>query len=56
MNPYEDIIDLPRPEPKGHPRMSMAKRAAQFMPFAALSGMAEAIEAGRIETEKKLEK
>ena len=56
MNPYEDIIDLPRPEPKGHPRMNMAKRAAQFAPFAALSGMAEAIEAGRIETEKRLEK
>ena len=56
MNPYEDIIDLPRPEPKGHRRMSMAKRAAQFAPFAALSGMAEAIEAGRIETEMKLEK
>ena len=56
MNPYEDIIDLPRPEPKGHRRMSMAKRAAQFMPFAALSGMMEMFEATRIETEKKLEK
>ena len=56
MNPYEDIIDLPRPEPKGHRRMSMAKRAAQFMPFAALSGMAEMFEATRIETERKLEK
>ena len=36
--------------------MSMAKRAAQFMPFAALSGMMEMFEATRIETEKKLEK
>ena len=56
MNPYEDIIDLPRPEPKGHRRMSMANRAAQFAPFAALSGMMEMLEVTRIETEKRLEK
>ena len=36
---YGDIIDLPGWEPKPkHPRMSLEKRAAQFMPFAALSG------------------
>ena len=36
---YGDIIDLPAWEPKPkHPRMSLEKRAAQFMPFAALSG------------------
>jgi len=35
---------------------SLTKRAAQFMPFAALSGMMEMFEATRIETEKKLEK
>ena len=30
---YSDIINLPRPEPSPrHPRMSMAKRAAQFRP------------------------
>lgn len=36
---YADIIDKPawEPGPK-HPRMSMEKRAAQFAPFAALSG------------------
>ena len=50
------FMKLPRPEPKGHRRMSMAKRAAQFMPFAALSGMMEMFEATRIEIEKKLEK
>lgn len=35
---YDDIIDLPHPTSKRHPRMSMADRAAQFAPFAALTG------------------
>lgn len=38
---YDDIIDLPYPHPTGHPRMSMYNRAAQFMPFKALSGYEE---------------
>lgn len=41
--PYEDIVNLPHPESKRHPRMSMANRAAQFAPFAALTGHDEAI-------------
>lgn len=36
---YESIIDLPRPVPVGHRRMSLEKRAAQFAPFAALPGV-----------------
>lgn len=40
---YEDIINLPHYEPKRHPRMSMEARAAQFAPFAALTGYEEAI-------------
>ena len=44
MNSYEDIINLPHPEPKRHSRMTMQARAAQFAPFAALSGYDEAIE------------
>lgn len=40
---YEDIINLPHPEPKRHPRMSLLARAAQFAPFAALTGYDEAI-------------
>ncbi len=35
---YDDIIHLPHPDPKRHPRMAMADRAAQFAPFAALTG------------------
>ena len=34
---YDDIIDLPRPESR-YPRMPRANRAAQFAPFAALTG------------------
>lgn len=46
---YSDIISLPHWEPKNHPRMPMASRAAQFAPFSALSGHDEAIaETGRI--------
>ena len=43
-SPYEDIIDLPHPELKRHPRMPHDKRAAQFAPFAALTGYEDAIE------------
>lgn len=39
---YDDIINLPRPESK-YPRMPRANRAAQFSPFAALTGHEEAI-------------
>ena len=35
---YEDILYLPHPVSKKHPRMSMIDRAAQFAPFAALTG------------------
>ena len=41
---YDDIIDLPRPEPQRHPRMPRADRAAQFAPFAALTGFGDVIE------------
>jgi len=43
MGNYDDIIDLPHYEPKHHPRMSMWSRAAQFAPFAALTGYDAAI-------------
>ena len=40
---YEDIINLPHHVSDRHPRMSMEDRAAQFAPFAALTGHADAI-------------
>lgn len=35
---YDDIIDLPHHQSQTHAHMSMHNRAAQFMPFAALTG------------------
>lgn len=43
-NRYDDIIDLPHHVSKKHPHMSMHDRAAQFSPFAALTGHGAAIE------------
>ena len=40
---YDDIIDLLHPTSKKHPRMSRQNRAAQFSPFAALTGYDAAI-------------
>jgi hypothetical protein len=40
---YDDIINLPHHVSKRHPQMPMSSRAAQFAPFAALTGYDEAI-------------
>ena len=40
---YEDIINLPHHVSTHFPRMSMEGRAAQFSPFAALTGLGAAI-------------
>lgn len=40
---YNDIIGLPHPVSRKHPRMALAQRAAQFAPFAALNGHDEAL-------------
>ncbi len=40
---YDDIIDLPYPQPTDRARMSMTDRGAQFSPFAALVGFDAAI-------------
>ena len=46
---YEDIINLPHHVSKTRPQMSMLDRAAQFSPFAALTGYDAAIkETGRL--------
>ena len=43
MLPAQDIIQLPHPTSARHPRMSLSNRAAQFSPFAALSGHSAAL-------------
>ena len=46
---YDDIINLPHHVSSCHPQMSMKERAAQFSPFAALTGYGEVIrETGRL--------
>lgn len=41
---YDDIINLQHHVSKKHPQMSMMNRAAQFAPFAALTGHSDAIQ------------
>lgn len=54
-NLYQEIIDLPHHVSKTHPQMPMSDRAAQFSPFAALTGYNSAIrETGRL-TEERIE-
>lgn len=52
---YDDIIDLPHPDSRRHPRMSRLDRAAQFAPFAALTGYGAAVEETARLTEMPLE-
>ncbi len=53
MGKYDDIINLPHHVSSNRPHMSIEKRAAQFAPFAALSGYGDSIEeTGRFTCEK----
>ena len=55
MNKYEDIINMPHHISKKHPRLSMEQRAAQFAPFAALTGYEEQVmETARV-TENRID-
>lgn len=51
---YEDIIHLPHPTSSRHPRMSSMARAAQFSPFAALTGYDDAVKETARPTEQKV--
>ena len=44
MSKYDDIINLPHHRSKTHPHMALIDRAAQFAPFAALTGYGDAID------------
>ncbi|MCM1101180.1 MAG: hypothetical protein NC079_05700 [Clostridium sp.] len=52
MGKYDDIIKLPHHESAKHPKMPAADRAAQFLPFAALTGHEDAIR----ETARRVER
>jgi hypothetical protein len=51
---YDDIINLPHHVSKKHPQMSLEARAAQFAPFAALTGYEDQVkETARLTNERK---
>lgn len=52
---YDDIINLPRPVSKTRPRMPISDRAAQFSPFAALTGHSTAIDETARLTDQRIE-
>ena len=52
--PYDDIIRLPHHVSQKHPQMPLRERAAQFAPFAALTGYEEAVgETARLTAERR---
>ena len=54
MSKYDDIINFPHYELKYHNKMTIENRAAQFSPFAALTGYSESIkETSRLTKSKK---
>lgn len=54
-NRYADIIDLPHHTSSKRPRMSAIVRAAQFSPFAALTGYDAEIKETARQTDEKIE-
>ena len=52
---YSDIINLPHHVSHNHPQMPMEARAAQFAPFAALTGYNAVIHETARQTDKQVE-
>ena len=52
---YDDILHLARPQSKKHRPMQMEDRAAQFLPFAALTGYDAAVSETARLTEDRIE-
>ena len=52
---YEDILRLPHHSSLRHPAMPRESRAAQFMPFAALTGYEAAVNEEARLTDRKME-
>jgi hypothetical protein len=55
MGKYDAIIDHPHHVSKVHPQMSMINRAAQFSPFAALTGYDDLIAETARMTDRRIE-
>lgn len=55
VNRYDDIINLPRHRSMTRPPMSRSNRAAQFSPFAALTGHEEAVKETARLTDRRIE-
>ena len=55
MNKYDEIINIVHYDPVNHKRMSMTERAAQFSPFAALTGYSESVKETARLTKGKIE-
>ena len=53
--PYDDILHLPHHVSEKHPPMSLLDRAAQFSPFAALTGYEAAVEETARLTDQRIE-
>ena len=54
MKDYQDIIDIVYPYPSNHLKMPRKNRAAQFAPFAALTGYNEMVVFSTIEKDKPM--
>ncbi len=55
MGKYDDIINLKRPISKNHAPMPIENRAAQFAPFAALTGYDDAVDEAKKINEQLME-
>ena len=52
--PYDDLLNLPHPTSLRHPRMSQQNRAAQFAPFAALTGYDDVLRETARQTDQRI--
>lgn len=53
---YQDMLDLPRPPSPSHAPMRRRDRAAQFAPFAALTGYEAVLREANQRTEEEVER
>lgn len=51
---YEDLIGLPHHISKKHPQMAVSDRAAQFSPFAALTGYDDTLKETARQTDRRI--